>query len=471
MIDKLVNNIKKINGNSPDFVYRKFNINNKDIAYIYLESVTSDDKVSDFLVKSLVNIKNGKKIGNSIYNSKINYSRDFNKINYYLTSGFTILLFSSRKYIYIETKEILDRGVVNATGEVTLRGSKDSFTENYNKNIGLIRKRIKDKNLRFSESIVGVRTETKVSVSYIKDVAKNVKGIIDKINSINIDGILDVGYIRDFLTDDTRSFFPTVITTERPDLACASLLEGKIVIIVENCPFVLVIPGFFGDYLHSAEDNYQKSINSTVTRFIRCLAFLTTIMVPSLYVAITTFNQEIIPDTLLVTLAIQRSTVPFPTSFAVFILMITFEILREADIRMPTNMGTSIGIVGALVLGDAAVNAGIVSPIVVIVVAISAITGLLFTDIDFVNALRFWKFIFLFASTIMGLIGFFVVLLIFITKLCSMEVMGISYLEPFSPLNISALKDVIFTVPRNKMKTRPDYLSDNTIRLGDNNEK
>ena len=423
---------------NPDLVTREFTIKKKKIKLMYLESVTSNDTVSDFVINAIVNIKkNGfKNIEENIYNGKVSKSKDFSMIDYYLSNGFT-LLFIDDYYLYLETKESLDRGVTNTLTEVTLRGSKDSFTENYNK-------KESDNLLEF----------------FINDITNlsNVSKIYHKLKKINIDGILDISHIRDFLNNDKRTLFPTMIISERPDLACKSLLNGKICIIAENSPFVLIIPGLFNDFLISTEDEYQKSVNGSITRYLRLMAFFTTILVPSLYVAITTFNQEIIPDTLLISLAVQRSTVPFPTAFAVFIFMITFEILREADMRMPSNMGTSISIVGALVLGDAAVNAGIVSPIVVIIVAISAITGLLFTDIDFINALRFWKFLFLFFSTVMGLIGFVVALLIFLTKLCSIEVLGIPYTDY---LNLSIK-------PKNKDKYR--YLSNNKLRLDDSNE-
>ena len=432
---------------NPDLVTREFTIKKKKIRLMYLESVTSNDTVSDFVINAIVNIKkNGfKNIEENIYNGKVSKSKDFSMIDYYLSNGFT-LLFIDDYYLYLETKESLDRGVTNTLTEVTLRGSKDSFTENYNKNIGLIRKRIKDSNIGFKELVIGKRTKTKVCITFINDITNlsNVSKIYHKLKKINIDGILDISHIRDFLNNDKRTLFPTMIISERPDLACKSLLNGKICIIVENSPFVLIIPGLFNDFLISPEDEYQKSINGSITRYLRLIAFFTTILVP---------------DTLLISLAVQRSTVPFPTAFAVFIFMITFEILREADMRMPSNMGTSISIVGALVLGDAAVNAGIVSPIVVIIVAISAITGLLFTDIDFINALRFWKFLFLFFSTIMGLIGFVVALLIFITKLSSIEVLGIPYIDN---LNVSIK-------PKNKDKYR--YLSTNKLRLDDSNEE
>ncbi len=392
---------------------------------------------------------------------------------YYLSSGFTCIVIDGfKECIVIETKETLDRGVSEPTTEVTVKGPKDAFTENYNKNLGLVRKRIKDENLRIKEYKLGRRTKTKVSLLYIKDIAlkERVNKIKEKLENIDIDGILDVGYIRDFLVEDNYSSFPTVINTERPDIVSSALLEGKVAIVVENTSNVLVIPGLLNNFIHSPEDSYQKAINISMTRFLRLLALIITITTPALYIAITTFNQEIIPDTLLISLALQRNNVPFPNAIDIIILMLTFEILREGDMRLPSSMGTSISIVGALVLGDAAVNAGLVAPMAVIIVAVSSITGLLFTDLDIVNAFRWWRMIFLFFSITMGLIGFVCAGLIFITKITSMESFGVGYLEPFSPFNKSMFQDAIVTKPHNKMKYRPSFMTKNAKRLGDKND-
>lgn len=484
-IDKVFKKIQEMNGNSPDITTREINIGFKKVGYIYLESVSSDDKISDFLVKSITRLKKTsfldnfftnlyQELKNNIANSKMKVIDNYDDMFYYLSSGFTVVLVNGfSKAIVLETRETLDRGVTEPTTETSIRGPKDSLTENYNKNLGLIRKRIKDPNLWFKEVIVGRRTKTKVGIGYIKDIADKTKveKTIKKIECIDIDGILDSGYIRDFLTNDERSSFPTVISTERPDLVSAALLEGKIVIIVENTPFALIMPGILANFIHAPEDNYQKAVNVSLTRILRFIAMMITVLAPGLYIALTTFNQEIIPDTLLISLAVQRAGVPFPTSFAVIILMATFEILRESDMRLPETMGTSISIVGALVLGDAAVNAGIVSPIVVIVVAITSVTGLLFSDMDIVNAFRWWRFLFILFSTLMGAIGFIVAGIIFITKLCSIETLEVPYLTPFSPLYTKSIKESIINIPRNKAKIRPEYLENqNVIRLGDDNE-
>ena len=239
-IDKVFIKIKSMCGNSPDIVTRILNTN---IGYIYFESVSSDDKVSNFLTRAIINNTNKNifssvysKVKNSIYCSNMNICDNYDNLFYYLSSGFTAIIINGfKKAIVVETRAKLDRGVVESSSEPIIRGPKDSFSENHNTNIGLIRKRIKDKNLHFKDLIIGRRTKTKVTISYIYDIVPNykIKDLINSLNKINIDGILDSGYIRELIEKNQKSLFPKVISTERPDLACSQLLDGKIVILVE----------------------------------------------------------------------------------------------------------------------------------------------------------------------------------------------------------------------------------------------
>lgn len=466
----MINEIKKRLGNSSDIIVRQIN----EISYIYLESVSSDDKISNFLNKSITHINNVdeliRSLENNIYNSHITTLNNIDDCYYYLAAGYTCLFINKKKeYIAIETKTKLDRGITESSSEPLIRGPKDSFTENHSINIGLIRKRIKDPNLWVEDIKIGRRTQTKVSIIYIKDIAKenNIKEIKSKLNDINIDGILDSGYVKDYLERSPNSSFPKTINTERPDLTCQNLLNGKITIMVENSPVVLILPACLDDFLKSSEDYYQKSTNSTFTRILRYIAFFITILTPAIYISLMTFNQEMIPDQLLISLAIQRSQVPFPTFVEVLIFIVVFEILREADIRSPSISGASMSIVGALVLGDAAVNAGIVSSIVIIVVAITSICELVFSDMDMANAIRQWRLIFIFSTIFTGMMGIVVAGLILIIKLASLESLDTPYLIPFSPINKNIFKDSILVAPIKKRTKRPNYLTNNQTRVGD----
>lgn len=470
-IESVIKYIKDLNSNSGDIVTRIIKKGTKKIGYIYLESVSSDDKISDFLTKSFTDLSTFTSLftslQNKIYNSHISTTDNYTDLFYYLASGYTaILVEGNNKAIIVETKTTLDRGVVESSSEPIVRGPKDSFTENHPKNIGLIRKRIKDHNLIFQDTLVGRRSKTKISVAYIKDIANlhHVQEIIDKLNKIDIDAIIDSGYIRELLEENSKSVFPKMISTERPDLTCTSLLEGRIIILVENCPFVLILPGLLIDFIHSPEDYYHKPLNATFNRFLRIICFFITIITPGIYVALMTFNPEIIPSQLLISLAIQRDGVPFSTAIEVLIFVITFEMLREADIHAPSVSGSAMNIVGALILGDAAVNAGIVSPIVIIVVAVTSISELVFYDVDIINALREWRILFIIASLLLGLMGFVVASIIFTAKLVSITCLDTPYLTPFSPMYFKQWGDGIFRFPRGKLKQRPGYLTKNVIR-------
>ena len=480
-INKIFQKVRKLNGNSGDIVTRIINKNKNRVGYIYLESVSSDDKISDFLNKAIISINKKKVfesfydlIKNSIFNSNMKFCETYDDLFYYLASGFTaIVIDNSKKAIVIETRAELDRGVSESSSETIVRGPKDSFTENHNKNLGLVRKRIKDSNLFFYDMCIGTRTKTKVTVAYIKDIAPphKVKRILESLKNINIDSIIDSGYIRELIEKDQKSLFPKVISTERPDLACTSLLNGKIIILVENTPFVLIIPAVLNDFFHSPEDYYRKPLNATFSRILRMICFFLALATPALYIALVTFNHEIIPDQLLISLAIQRDGVPFPTAVEVLIFVITFEVLREADIHSPTFSGSAMNVVGALILGDAAVAAGIVSPIVIIVVATTSISEIVFYDPDVIDAIREWRLLFIFASTFMGMIGFILMFTIFIARIASLECLGTPYLTPISPINIKSLKDSIIRVSRKKLKNRPTYLTNNVTRMGDIDEK
>ena len=480
-IEKIFETLNKLNGESSDIVTRTLEKNNRKIGYIYLESVSSDDKISNFLNKAIVNMDKKKPfdsfydlIQNSIFNSKVKSIDTYEDMYYHLASGFTVIVIDKcDKAIVVETRQKLDRGVTESTSETITRGPKDSFTENHNINLGLIRKRIKDPKLWYEEVKIGRRTKSKVTVAYIKDIVPNykVQKILDELNKIDIDAVIDTGYIRELLEKEQKSVFPKVISTERPDMACTSLLNGKIVILVENSPFVIILPAVLTDFFQSPEDNYQKPLNVSFSRILRAICFFLALLTPALYIALMTFNQEIIPDQLLISLAIQRDGVPFPTAIEVLLFVLTFEVLREADIHSPSFSGSAMNVVGALILGDAAVAAGIVSPIVIIIVAATSISELVFYDVDIIDAIREWRLLFIIAATFMGLIGFVAVFIIFIAKLSSLECLGTPYLTPFGPLNIRSLKDSIIRVSRKKLKQRPEYLTKNLKRMDDNYEE
>jgi len=451
--------IQKKLGYSSDLVCRKI----MDISYIYLESLTNDKKISNYISKSIINNTFGiNNINNKINSPNIIELSNLDDAYYYILSGFTIV-FQDKNIIFwaVETRESLDRSITESTSEPILRGPKDSFNENYNTNIGLIRKRIKDKSLRVNEIKLGEKTQNKVGIIYLNDLVnlKLLNKIINYLNQIKIDGLIDSGYIREYLEKNTNTSFPTIITTERPDLTCQSILNGKITIIVENSPIILILPATLSDFFKIPEDYYQKPLNATISRILRYIALIITIITPAFYIALMTYNQEMIPDQLLISLASQRTQIPFPTFIEVMIYIIIFEMLRQADIRSPNIAGASMSIVGALILGDAAVNAGLVSPMVIIVVSLTSICELIFNNIDFNNAIRQWRMLFIISTIFTGLIGFLMGIILLIIKLASIENNNVPYLTPLSPLNKNLFVDglVIKAKTRKEQKKWKNY--------------
>lgn len=321
-LDKIINYIKEMNGNSSDINVRYFTIHKEKVAFMFLESVASDDKISNFLGKSLsINVRSKKNIfenlfdniNNTIPNSKVKLINTYDDIFYHLSSGFTCIFVNGfDKCITLETKALLDRSITEASSEPVLKGPKDCFIENILANMGLIRKRIKDSNLYFDETKVGKRTKTKVVISYINDIVdkKQVDKLKEKLNKIDIDGIIDSNYIKELLSNQ-KSFLPRVISTERPDVVSMGLLNGKIAIMVENTPYVLLLPTVFADFFNSTEDYYTKPFNASFTRILRYIAFFIAVLVPAIYIAVTTFNMEVVPSSLLISFSIQKEVFPF----------------------------------------------------------------------------------------------------------------------------------------------------------------
>ena len=463
---EIIEDIKQKYGKSADINTRIIKKENKNIGIIFLESSSNASTISDFIVKSVIKENSVFKsifntLENKLYNSQMFIIENYEDFPYYLSSGFTIIIIDGeKKAIVMETRANLDRGVTEATSEPVVRGSKDSFTESHSKNLGLIRKRIKDENLWFDELKLGRRTKTRTTIAYINDIAdkKKINIIKENLKNIDIDGVLDTGNIRDYLTKQ-KSIIPQIKSTERPDLVCQELLNGKIIILVENCPFAIILPTVFLDYIKSPEDQNQKSVNTSFTRIIRFLALIITILTPAIYIAIVTYDQNTIPDKLLISLAIQREGVPFPTFLEIIIFTAIFEILRESDIRSPANATTAMSIVGALVLGQAAVDASIVSPITIIIVAITSICSLIFQDSDFINSIRFWRFLFILSASILGIIGIISMSLLWLTKIASLENLNTNFLAPISPLDIEANKDMIIKTSTKNIIKRPKYIS------------
>ena len=461
-----IEKFKKLQQYNPDLKIRKLKNNSDDIYIIYFESICDSNSINDFILEPINEnkINSIEDIKNKIPSGNIKEISDEQTLINCLYSGFTLILIKN-KFISFETKDSLDSGINEATNEKVIKGPKDAFTENYQSNIGLIRKRIRSENLKIDEYVIGTSSKTKVSLMFMQDIANKdlVKKLEKKLQTMSMDYVANSNYITENL-NNSNHMFPTNLMTERPDYVSFSLMEGRVVIIVENTPQAIILPAFFSDFIKTVDDYYQNTKNVTITRIIRILALIISIFTPAIYIALTTFNQETLPTSVLINFSIQRAGVPFPSIVEAIIMWLTFEILRESDTRIPFVMGTSMSIVGALVLGQAAVEAGLISPIMIIIIAISSVASLLFNDNDMVNAIRIWKLLFLLLSAFVGLYGVFIATILFITKLCSMQSYGFDYTAPIAPFNLQAQKNNVILTRKYKLNKRNPFLTKNTKR-------
>lgn len=459
----IVKEIKTRVGTSNDYKIKDICIDGKTLTLFYNEVLTDSSSIDNFVLKSLLNLDRNSFRKLDEHLPAINISKiKKNQIYDFVNNGFLIIFY--KKIYAVEVKAKLDRGINNIQSELSLSGPKDSFSENYNTNLGLIRRRIKSCNLKVMNLDIGVRSKTKVGILYIDDIVdkKIVKRIDEVLRRIDIDGIIDSSYLKITL-EGQKSFFPTIMMSERPDKSAMALLEGKVVILVDMSPYALILPSFFIDFFHTTDDYYQKSFNTTFIRIIRFFAFLIAIFTPACYIAVTTRNYDIVPLDLLLMLKAGRTFVPFPAYIEALFMIVCFEILKESDIRMSNTSGSSISILGGLILGDAAVSAGIVSPIMIIVVAISSIAGLVFSSIELVNALRLYKIILLLLGTLLGIYGVIIGTIYMIYKLLTLKVFGIPYLVPFIPFDKNEINDS-FIKREESVKKRNSFLTKNIVR-------
>lgn len=446
---------------SIDYKIKELIINKQKIILLYNDILVNKEMINKEILSKIKElskkqIQNLDKFLPNINTEKIKKKDINNKLN-----NSNLVLIINNNIYSIETKLITDRAISPSTNELNITGPKDSFNENINTNINLIRKRIKSKHLILKESIIGKQTNTKISLLYMNNIAndKLVNEIQNKLNNINIDGIIDSSYIKKYL--DTNKLFPTIIQTERPDKASIALLEGKCIILVENSPYALILPSFLLDFFHTPDDYYQKNINTTFIRLIRLCAFLISLLTPAIYIATTTRNYNLLPYKLLIMLKAGRTFVPFPAYIEAFFMIICFEILKETDIRMSQTSSSAVSILGGLILGDAAVSAGIVSPIMIIVIAISSISGLIFSSLELSNALRTYKILLLILSSIIGIYGVIIGLIYLIINLINTKTFNYKYLSPIYPFNKNEIKDSFIKLKNTK---RNSYLTNNINR-------
>lgn len=387
-----------------------------------------------------------------------------------LISGNTIVLVDGTKEaLNIGTRKWDKRGIEEPASENVVRGPRQGFTETLRTNTSLIRRIIKTPNLRFDSLKVGNQTKTDIVIAYIKDIAKPelVEDITKRLQEIETDSILDSSYIEAYIEDSPYSIFSTIGNSERPDTVAGKMLEGRVAIIVDGSPAVLTAPMVFIEQFQSAEDYYIRSYFATYTRFVRVIAYFLSLTAPAIYVALTTFHQELIPTHLLFTMAAGVSGVPFPALVEALVMVLTFDILKEAGIRLPKAIGSAVSIVGALVIGEAAVSAGLIGPFMVIIIAITAIASFVVPkQFDSSTVIRYTLLI---LSGFLGGFGIVVGILGFLIYLLSIRSFGVAYLSPIIPFSREGMKDVFARDYLGSMVYRPQMIAGRNKKRRDKN--
>ncbi len=470
--------IRTILGASDDVVVREFSVGAKEVmkvALIYIDGLTNSRSINDEIMKNLMfhtrevvpQVTEGPHSIVEIFSrfavtiGELNHVKTLKETLQGLLAGDAVFMIDGSDQVLIcDVRGWEKRGVEEPRTEAVVRGPRDGFSETIRDNTAQIRRRLQDPDLRVKSLKVGKRTQTDVALMYIEGVAdpKIVQEVERRIRTIRIDAVLESGYIEQCIEDSHWSPFPQLQNTERPDKAVANILEGKVVIVIDGTPFVLIAPAVFTQFYQSPEDYYERFLIATLIRFIRIISMGIALLLPSLYIAFSSFHPEMIPSKLVVAMAAGRSTVPFPSIVEALLMEVTMEILREASVRLPGPIGPTIGIVGALVVGEAAVQAGIVSPIMVIVVALTTIGSFASPSYSASIALRMLRFPMMLVATIFGLYGIMLAFLVIVIHLCTLKSFGVPYLSPFTSRLFSDLKDTFIRAPLYWMRTRPSYL-------------
>lgn len=386
---------------------------------------------------------------------KVGEATTYSEVEENVLSGNTVVFIEGTSTsLYVGTEKLKQRGVEEASSQSVVRGPREGFTESLRENTALVRRRIQSPKLRIEERKVGEHTHTQLAVMYMDGLADT--EVLDeprtRLNGIKLDSVLESNYIEEMIQDHRYSPFPTVYNSERPDVIASAILEGRIAILVEGTPFVLVVPALFVQFFQSSEDYYQRWDFASLVRLLRYLCFGIALLTPSLYIAISTFHQEMLPTNLLTSLIGQREGVPFPAFIEAVIMEITFEILREAGIRLPKSIGQSVSIVGTLVIGQAAVEAGLVSAAMVIVVSITAIANFALPAFNVGISVRILRFGLMAIAASFGLYGMIIGLIVLGLHLCSLQSMGVPYMTSFAPIRWRSQKDALLRLSRHNMK-------------------
>jgi len=485
-----LNTLHSIFLNCNDVIYREFILDSFKCPalLVFISDLSNITLINEEIMPSLMNIKETPSDNQAASNVTVieaakNYFIKFADINEISTIGEAIdgilngntvfLVEGNIKALKLKTTGFKDRNITEPTIEKLVRGPKEGFTENIYTSISLIRRKIKSSELKFEEYILGRSTQTKIDICYLHGIAD--EGIINevkkRIERIDVDSILESGYVEELIEDTPFSLFPQIQHTERPDKAAAAILEGRIAILIDGTPFVLIVPATLIQFFQSSDDYYERYPAAAAIRLIRYIFIMIALLLPALYVAVISYHKEMIPTHLLISIVGAAHGVPFPIFLEALIMEITFEALREAGIRLPGPANQTVGIVGVLVIGDASVKAGIISPTMVVIIAVTAISSFGIPSYDMGYAVRILRFMMLVLGSFLGLYGILLGILVLLIHLCSLRSFNIDFLSPIAPLNLKDFKDTLVRFPWWAMGERPSFTSPHNRRRQKHNLK
>ncbi|UOY94209.1 spore germination protein [Ectobacillus sp. JY-23] len=483
LLNDLEQNIEEIQsylGNCSDLILRRFDVGENRVAVIHIDGISNTEMIQQFIIAPIQTLKNTERLSfsmlfrylneDTIAISDIKTETNWDNTLRSVLAGNTIILLDGvAEAMLAGTRKVEGRSIAESTTQTLVRGPKDSFTESLRTNTALIRMRMTDPQLRIDALQIGQVTHTDLAILYIQDIAKPslVSAVKKRLKAISIDAILESGYLEPFIQDKKFSLFPTILNTERPDVVTANLLEGRVAIIINGTPFALIAPATFFQFFQSPEDYYQHYDISSLLRILRIGAFFAAMLAPAIYIALTTQHQAMLPTALVINIASQREGVPFPTIVEAFMMEIAFELLREAGIRMPRAVGQAGAIVGALILGQTAVQAGVVSAATIIVVSLTAIASLTIPYYNITITARLLRFLSMLTAGFLGLYGIVLFLLVLGTYICTISSFGVPYLTPVTPFILDEQKDTFLRLPIPFLRKRPSTgRRGNKMRMG-----
>ena len=471
-IEENIEEFNRIFKNDIDFLVRRFSLfSSQPAALLCLKSLVGKEEVERDIVKPLQEsaypIDQSLNevdyiLNNVLYYTDVKTVLDIAELIQSLTLGKAIIFIDgNEKALELDAKKPEKRAIEQPETERVVRGARDGFIEQIGTNVALLRYRLPVPEFRIESTEVGTRTRTKVAVCYMEDIVNEtlLKEVKKRIDAIKMDGILDAGYIEQFIQENPWSPFPQILNTERPDKVIGNVLEGRVAILVEGSPFALIAPATFNQFYQTSEDYNDRWIISSIIRIIRVLALVFSLLFSSFYVTVLSFHPELIPAKFVVAASSGRQGVPFPVFIEVLLMEIAMEILREATVRMPQQVGGALSIVGVLVVGQAAVQAGFVSPITVVIIAMSTIGSFATPSYNAATAFRMLRFALIILAGTLGLLGLAVGIIVVLNHMIGLRSFGVPYMSPFSPGNAQALRDSVIRSPFDWLRKRPPSIN------------